>query len=82
MARRRDVRTLAVVPPAVDILTLGPLATNCYLVRADRAAEEAIVVDPSGAATEIRRGLESLGARCVAILVTLVAAVALLLGSL
>lgn len=70
MARRRDVRTLAVVPPAVDSLTLGPLATNCYLVRADRAAEEAIVVDPSGAATEIRRGLESLGARCVAILVT------------
>ena len=69
-ARRRRVRTLAVVPPAVDSLTLGPLSTNCYVVRADRAAEEAVVVDPSGAASEIRLALASLGARCVAILVT------------
>lgn len=58
------------MPPAVDTVTLGPLATNCHVVRADRTAEEAIVVDPSGAATEIRRALESLGARCMAILVT------------
>jgi hydroxyacylglutathione hydrolase len=39
-------------------------------VRADRTAEEAVVVDPSGAASEIRLALASLGARCVAILVT------------
>jgi hydroxyacylglutathione hydrolase len=58
------------VPPAVDRLTLGPLATNCYVVRSDRAATEAIVVDPSGTASEIRLALASLGARCVAILVT------------
>lgn len=70
VARCRDVRTLAVVPPAVDSLTLGPLSTNCYVVRAERTAEEAIVVDPSGAASEIRLALTSLGARCVAILVT------------
>ena len=70
VARRRDVRTLAVVPPAVDSLTLGPLSTNCYVVRADRTAEEAVVVDPSGAASEIGLALASLGARCVAILVT------------
>src|SRR4029079_8938766 len=50
VARRRDVRTLAVVPPAADSLTLGPLSTNCHVVRADRAAEEAVVVDPSGLA--------------------------------
>jgi glyoxylase-like metal-dependent hydrolase (beta-lactamase superfamily II) len=58
------------VPPAVDSLTLGPLSTNCHVVRADRTAEEAVVVDPSGAASEIRLALASLGARCVAILVT------------
>jgi glyoxylase-like metal-dependent hydrolase (beta-lactamase superfamily II) len=58
------------MPPAVEQLELGPLGTNCYLVRADRGAEEAVVVDPSGAATEIRLRLAQMGARCAAILVT------------
>jgi len=58
------------VPPAVHRLTLGPLATNCYVLRADDAASEAAVVDPSGPASEVRLALASLGARCVAILVT------------
>jgi len=58
------------VAPIVDQLTLGPLGTNCYLVRAHHGASEAIVVDPSGEAAEIRVALASLGARCVAILVT------------
>ena len=52
------------------MLTLGPLATNCYVVRADRSADEAVVVDPSGSAAEIRVALASHGARCTAILVT------------
>ena len=64
------VRTLAVVPAVVDQLPLGPLATNCYVVRADRGTTEAVVVDPSGSAAEIRLTLASLGARCAAILVT------------
>ena len=55
---------------AVDSLELGPFATNCYLVRADRSATEAVVVDPSGPAAEIRLRLAALGARCVAIFVT------------
>jgi hydroxyacylglutathione hydrolase len=58
------------VLPVVDQLPLGPLATNCYLVRADRGAAEAVVVDPSGPAAEIRFALTHLGARCAAILVT------------
>jgi len=58
------------VPPAVDRLTLGPLATNCYVVRTDRASADAVVVDPSGSASEIQAALASLGARCAAILVT------------
>jgi glyoxylase-like metal-dependent hydrolase (beta-lactamase superfamily II) len=54
----------------VDSLPLGPIGTNCYVVRADSAAAEAVVVDPSGDATELRLTLARLGARCVAILVT------------
>ena len=69
-ARRRHVRTLAVVPPAVERLTLGPLATNCYVVRADAASVEAVVVDPSGPVADVRPALASVGARCAAILVT------------
>lgn len=58
------------MPAVVDQLPLGPLETNCYLVRAERGAAEALVVDPSGSATEIRLALASHGARCAAILVT------------
>ena len=58
------------MPPVVDQLSLGPLATNCYVVRAGRDSTEALVVDPSGSAAEIRLTLASLGARCSAILVT------------
>ena len=58
------------MPPVVDQLTFGPYATNCYVVRADRSAAEAVVVDPSGTATEIRLLLASLGTRCAEILVT------------
>ncbi len=54
----------------VDTLELGPIGTNCHLVRADRSSAEAVVVDPSGPAAEIRLRLASAGARCVAILVT------------
>lgn len=54
----------------IDRLPLGPLETNCYVVRADRGSSEALVVDPSGTATEIRLALASSGARCAAILVT------------
>ena len=54
----------------VDQLPLGPLGTNCYVVRAAVGADEAVVVDPSGDATELRLTLARLGARCVGILVT------------
>ena len=54
----------------VDKLSLGPMGTNCYVVRADSSATEAAVVDPSGDATELRLTLARLGATCTAILVT------------
>jgi hydroxyacylglutathione hydrolase len=55
---------------AVDRYELGPIGTNCYVVRAARDAGEAVVIDPSGDAAELRRDLERAGARCVAILIT------------
>jgi glyoxylase-like metal-dependent hydrolase (beta-lactamase superfamily II) len=55
---------------AVDQYELGPIGTNCYVVRAARDADEAVVVDPSGDASELRLELASAGARCVAILIT------------
>jgi glyoxylase-like metal-dependent hydrolase (beta-lactamase superfamily II) len=58
------------MPAVVEQHSLGSIGTNCYLVRADRGAPEAVVVDPSGDATAIRLRLAEMGARCTAILVT------------
>ncbi len=55
---------------AVDGLQLGAMGTNCYLVRRDRSASEAAVVDPGADAAEIRLALARTGARCAAILLT------------
>lgn len=46
------------------------IMANCYVVRADRASPQAVVIDPSGAATELRLELARAGAGCAAILVT------------
>ena len=32
----------------VDRFELGPIGTNCYVVRASQSASEAVVIDPSG----------------------------------
>ena len=56
--------------PAVDTYGLGPLQTNCYMVRASRSAAEAAVVDPGGNAADLRLELARAGATCAAILVT------------
>ena len=53
----------------VTRLELGPIGTNCYLVRAAGAAD-AVVVDPGADANEIRLELARGGARCGAILLT------------
>jgi glyoxylase-like metal-dependent hydrolase (beta-lactamase superfamily II) len=58
------------MPLRVDQLPLGPIGTNCYIVRADATASRAVVVDPSGDATELRLELARLGTSCTAILVT------------
>lgn len=55
---------------AIDRYELGPVGTNCYVVRASGAAPEAVVVDPGGNAAELRLELARVGARCAAILIT------------
>jgi hydroxyacylglutathione hydrolase len=55
---------------AVDRYELGPVGTNCYVVRASSTPADAVVVDPGGDAAELRLELARLGARCAAILLT------------
>jgi hydroxyacylglutathione hydrolase len=55
---------------AVDRCELGPIGTNCYVVRAAVDSTEAVVIDPGGDATELRSALERVGATCAAILIT------------
>ena len=49
---------------------LGPIGTNCYVVRAGGSAAEAVVVDPGADAARVLEELAALGARCTAILIT------------
>jgi hydroxyacylglutathione hydrolase len=55
---------------AVDRYELGPIGTNCYVVRAERGAEECVVVDPGADAATLRLELAGMSARCAAILLT------------
>jgi hydroxyacylglutathione hydrolase len=54
----------------VDRYELGPIGTNCYLVRAEAAAGEAVVVDPGGDADRLLSELADRQTRCTAILIT------------
>ena len=58
------------MPLAVDRYQLGPLDTNCYVVRRDRSAAECVVIDPGGDAANLRLELARLGTSCAGILVT------------
>jgi glyoxylase-like metal-dependent hydrolase (beta-lactamase superfamily II) len=56
--------------PAVDRFVLSAYESNCYVVRSDRAAPEAVVIDPGGDPSSLRLDLARMGARTVGILVT------------
>jgi glyoxylase-like metal-dependent hydrolase (beta-lactamase superfamily II) len=56
--------------PVVESYELGPIGTNCYVVRAERGASEAVVIDPGADATQLRLELARMGTSCAAILVT------------
>jgi hydroxyacylglutathione hydrolase len=55
---------------AVDRYELGPIGTNCYVVRASGHTAEAVVIDPGGDAPVLERELKRAGATCAAILIT------------
>jgi glyoxylase-like metal-dependent hydrolase (beta-lactamase superfamily II) len=54
----------------VDTYALGPIQTNCYVVRRERGAPEAAVVDPGADAAHLRLELAQMGTSCAAILIT------------
>jgi glyoxylase-like metal-dependent hydrolase (beta-lactamase superfamily II) len=58
------------MPLVVDRFVLSNYESNCYVVRADRSASEALVIDPGGDPSTLRLELARLGARTAAILVT------------
>ena len=58
------------MPLAVDRYELGPLQTNCYVVRSERGAPEAAVIDPGDDPTPLRLELARMGTRAAGILVT------------
>jgi hydroxyacylglutathione hydrolase len=55
---------------AVNRYEVGPIGTNCYVVRSDRSASEAVVVDPGGEADRLLSELAGMNANCLAILIT------------
>jgi len=54
----------------VDRHELGPIGTNCYVVRASLDAPEAVVIDPGGDAAELTLNLAELETTVAAILIT------------
>ncbi|HSS79642.1 MAG TPA: MBL fold metallo-hydrolase [Gaiellaceae bacterium] len=54
----------------VDRYELGPIGTNCYVVRASLDAREAVVIDPGGDAAELTLKLAELETTVAAILIT------------
>jgi glyoxylase-like metal-dependent hydrolase (beta-lactamase superfamily II) len=58
------------MPLVVDSLVLGPFQSNCYLVRAERGATDAAVIDPGDDPAPVRLELARMGAGTAGILVT------------
>jgi hydroxyacylglutathione hydrolase len=58
------------MPLVVDSFVMGPYQSNCYVVRAERGAVEAVVIDPGDDPTPLRLELARMGARTGGILVT------------
>ena len=58
------------MPLAVDTFVLGPFQSNCYVVRSERGAPEAAVIDPGDDPTALRLDLARMGATTGGILVT------------
>jgi hydroxyacylglutathione hydrolase len=58
------------MPIVVDTFVMEPFRSNCYVVRSERGAADAAVVDPGGDPTPLRLELAGMSARTAGILVT------------
>lgn len=58
------------MPLVVDSFVMGPFQSNCYVVRSERGAPEAAVIDPGDDPSPLRLELARLGTRTGGILVT------------
>ena len=58
------------MPLVVDTFVLGPFRSNCYVVRSERGAAEAAVIDPGDDPTPLRLELARMGAKPGGILIT------------
>jgi hydroxyacylglutathione hydrolase len=58
------------MPLAVDSFVMGPFKSNCYVVRIERGAAEAAVIDPGDDPTDLLLELSRMGARTSGILIT------------
>jgi hydroxyacylglutathione hydrolase len=58
------------MPLAVDSFVMGPFQSNCYVVRTERGAPEAAIVDPGGDPSGLRLELARMGTKPGGILVT------------
>ena len=56
--------------PVVDRFVLSAYQSNCYVVRAERGARDAVVIDPGGDPSSLRLELARMGASTAAIFVT------------
>jgi glyoxylase-like metal-dependent hydrolase (beta-lactamase superfamily II) len=58
------------MPLVVDSFVMGPYRSNCYVIRSERGAPEAVVVDPGDDPTPLRLELARMGSKTGGILVT------------
>ena len=58
------------MPLAVDSFVMGPFGSNCYVVRRERGASEAAVIDPGDDPAPLRLELARMGTKAAGILVT------------
>ena len=49
------------MPLVVDSFVMGPFQSNCYVVRSERGAAEAAVIDPGDDPTPLRLELAGMG---------------------
>ena len=58
------------MPPVIDRFVMSAYQSNCYVVRADRGATEAVVIDPGDDPSNLRLELARMGVQTGGILVT------------